>query len=224
MKKFLNDYKYIILGTGLGVLLMYIISGQVIDRRLNELKQVLEVSIQTSINEVRELVSVVSRGGVNEAASSVVADCKVAERAQFDNRLAKLDSGLNISELKELDGLFSRCAPVQSIQRAVMVMQLEQNVKAIKSQINQRKILGEYENFDEELKLLETLLSQEQKISKLSFDLVYLQKDIIEALLSGLDVNSEIANELKSKGLNIRNELIMASEKAAKTRSLLEIS
>lgn len=207
MNNFIQKNRQLIIGVLIGVVSIYFISSIIVEKRLANLQNFTEVKIETSNNELLSLAEAIARGEANGVASKTVSDCTITEQAQFDNRLSRLDAGLTNIELKELDILFSRCAPVQVIRRSAMVVQLESEVQKLNLLLEQRKLLGEYDQFEVKAKNWEDLLNKEKKITDLSFNLVSLQYEIIQQLISGLKVDSATANELKVKGQAIRMEL-----------------
>lgn len=224
MKNFLNTNKYILTGVVVGSLAIIVFSNGIVNKRLAEYRQGAEYQIKSTETELNDMLDVVAKGKSNEFAKRVAQDCTSGERAIFDSKLAKLDSGLSKQELNELDVLFSKCAAIDAVYRSAMVLQLRNLISSLKLQISQRKILGRYENYDEKLVQYELLLSQEETISELSFSLVTLQGEIIESLIKGLSVDSDEANQLKSKGQSLRNELTQLVLETAKAREYIKES
>lgn len=207
MKNFLLKNRQLISGVLFGVLAIFLVTSMIVDKRLSNVQHSIEDNLVISANELMTLATAISRGEVNGLALKVMPDCSAAERVQFEARLGRLNEGLNNAELKELDTLFSRCAPVSVIQRSAMVAQFESEFKNFSAQVKQRKMLGEYGDYDEQLKTWSELLKTEKSIVDLSFESVNLQYEIILQLLSGLRVDSDSANELKNRGQSIRTEL-----------------
>jgi hypothetical protein len=221
MKNFLNSNRYVISGLLIGGLLMYGVAHQIAEKRLALLQTNLESQQAIKATEATNLATLLAQGGTSPAAATIINDCTVGERAQFDNRLGRLDLGLSKTELSELDNLFNRCASVQATRRAIMVLQLEATVTEHAALVEHRKLLGSYEKSDSIKEQLQLLLASEKSISSLSYDQVNLQKEIIQDLLLGLDVGSVAANELREKGSAIRNELISLTETSAVIRENL---
>lgn len=207
MKNFILKNRQLISGVVFGVLAIILITSLIVEKRLSNLQDSIEDNLVISANELMTLADAISRGEVNGLAVKVMPDCSAAERVQFEGRLGRLNEGLSNTELKELDNLFSRCAPVSVIRRSAMVAQFESEFKNLSVQVKQRKMLGEYSDYDEQLKTWGDLLETEKSIVDLSFESVNLQYEIILQLLSGLNVDSDSANELKNRGQSIRTEL-----------------
>lgn len=221
MKKILPEHIYILWGFVVGVFVVALFSHLAFQAKVATLQGALEASLESVDQNIQELSGLIGRGGVNDKVASIIIDCTSGERAQFEDRLTKLESGLNKSQLTELSHLFSRCAATQSTERAIMTLQLEEKVYLIERLMVQRKALSSYSERDERLKQIQTLLMLEQSITQMSFELVSLQETIIEALFSGLSVDAVESNVLREKGALIRNELIEQSEKASQMRNQL---
>ena len=222
MKKFLEKNRQLFTGVIIGALAIFLISSMIVEKRLESLEGNIEANIEVVHNSLSNLAGEIARGEANTVASMTVTDCSQIEQAQFDNRLSKLDAGQSIVELKELDTLFSRCAPVSVIKRAAMVVQLEVEYKTLNLLVEQRKIVGKYDELDEELTSWEKLVFTEKQITKLSFESLNLQYEIVTQLIEGLKVDSKEADELKNKGQLIRLELNKLVGEATLLREGLE--
>jgi hypothetical protein len=198
---------YLIVGVVTGVVFVSLSAQMIASTKLATVKNEIEEQAIIVENDLVALARQIAVGSRNEVALSIMPDCSLEERQLFDNNLSRLDKGLSAKELDDLDRVFNYCAPVYAIHRSVMTMQLAQTVANFRNLILQRKVLGKYEDMDADLLLWEQLLLEESKISKLSFDLVTLQKEIIEGLINGLNVDSEEASTLKGRGQAIQVEL-----------------
>ncbi len=223
MKKLFNN-KHLILGVVVGAMLVFIISNFTTERKLNNLQLTLDLAIDKSLNETQDLAFLIGEGALTKGAESIIADCKPNERAAFEGKLNNLDKGLSRVDLLEVDTLFSRCAPVQSVRRTLMVMDLARNIQTLDSLLIQRKQIGEYTKYDYKVENLKKLLVSEQKITELSFDLVYLQRDIIDLLLAGKSANSNEANVLKEKGAKLHQEILQVATEASIYREAIKSS
>ena len=207
MKNFFNKNRRLFAGVIIGSLTIFFISSLIVDKRLENLEGNIEANIKVATKSLDNLAGEIARGEANTIATMTVKECSQIEQAQFDSRLSKLDTGQSIAELRELDTLFSRCAPSAIIKRAAMVVQLEAQYKVLNLLVEQRKIVGTYDNYDNQLVSWEALVQAERQITKLSFDSLNLQYEIVRQLISGLKVDSKEADELKNQGQIIRLEL-----------------
>jgi hypothetical protein len=217
--QFTNTYKLLVAGIVLGAAFVYAVSSYTTERKLTQLQTSLEASIELSIEEATDLALVIGRGGFTPAAESIIADCTTDERNQFEDRLSRLDAGVGEADLLVVDKLFSRCAPVMSVRRTLMVMDLSRRVEGVVLLVEQRKQLGNYTQFDDVVADLSELVELEDAITELSFDLVYLQREIIDSLLAGELVSSTAASSLRERGLTLRTELNEKAQSAQELRA-----
>lgn len=216
---FFVRHKYLITGIVIGAVAVLLLSRVTTERKLNDLQTSLESSIETSVQNTTTLVRVIGESGLTKTAETIVTDCTPEERNLFEAKLAKLDTGVAAAELNQIDKLFSRCAPVQSIRRTLMVMDLARQIEGLEVLVNQRKQLGTYTTHDELLADAKVLLAHEEKITQLSLDLVYLQREILDALLAGESVSSERSKSFKDRGYKLRTELQSVAEEAVSVRA-----
>lgn len=215
---FFARHKYLITGIMIGAVAVLLLSRVTTERKLNDLQTSLESSIETSVQNTTTLARVIGEGRLTKTAETIITDCTPEERNLFEAKLAKLDAGVAEVELNQIDKLFSRCAPVQSIRRTLMVMDLARQIEGLEVLVNQRKQLGTYTTHDELLADAKVLLAHEEKITQLSLDLVYLQREILDALLAGESVSSERSKNFKDRGYNLRTELQSVAEEAVSVR------
>jgi hypothetical protein len=217
----IKQNKYLIFGIIVGATVVYLLSTFTTDKKLNQLQLTLDTSLDQVASETKDLALLIGRGGLTAGAESIIADCTDDERDSFESKLAALDTGLSEAELSSVDTLFSRCAPVQPVRRTLMVMELSRLIETLDTQVHQRKQLGDYKEYDDMLATLRQLLILEEEMTRSSFDLVYLQREIIDVLLSGQSVTSDQANQLRERGGSIRRALDESATEAATLRSYL---
>jgi hypothetical protein len=217
--KFITEHKYLFIGIMIGAALVYLLAQVTTERKLSELQISLESSIENGVASTTELAKIIGEGKLTKTAEVIVTDCTAEERIVFEAKLAELDMGLPASELKLVDTLFSRCAPVQSIRRTLMVMDFVRQLEALDTLVVQRKQIGTFTKYDALLIDTRTLANHEERITQLSLDLVYLQREIIDMLITGGLVNSSKATELKERGYSLRTDLIKEAEDAAVVRA-----
>jgi hypothetical protein len=224
MQNFLQKNRYALSGLAFGVIVVFVLSYIVAERRLADFQVVLEQEIQTTANEILTIATDLGKGAVSEEAERIVANCSVGERAQFDNRLSKLDQSLSNPELAELSVLFDLCASVQVRQRAITLLSLQSEVNRLNNALRWRELLGNYSDADGVGELTRRILSNEQSISAITYDQVDLQKEIITQLQSGILVTSEAASELRSEARAISDNLNSLVSETAELREELRAS
>ncbi len=213
-----RTYRNLIVGALLGALVVFVVSDFVTNKRLSQLRSSLDVSVENEARDVIALAKLIGEGGFTKSAESTIVDCSQDERELFETRLGQLDSGLTKAELAEIDFLFSRCAPVQSVRRALMMIDFSRQLESLDSLINQRKQVGDFTRYDKELADLKTLAYAEEEITKLSLDLVYLQRQILDLLLAGKSVEAEEFDDLRTEGSLLRKQIHETAIKAQEVR------
>ena len=137
------------------------------------------------------LAEATARGGADAVVESIIRDCSLAERNEFDVLLGRLDKGLSQAELTMLDRLFGRCGTFYSARKAVMVAKLARETGVYETYVNQLStIVGE--DLSDSFSVLEwqALAEVEHKQSDHFTQLVGLQDKIISQLLAGKNQNS----------------------------------
>jgi hypothetical protein len=221
---FINNHRYLIVGIIVGAVAVYFVSNFTTERKLSQLQLSLDTSIDEASHDAVELALEIGRGGQMHKATGLIADCSNSERDTYEAHLARLDDGLSDPDLTELDNLFSRCAPTHAVRRTLMNMDLARRVDNFEELVNQRKQIGTYERYDDELATLNSIVRLEDDITQVSLDLVYLQREIINVLLSEDVRDSEVTTGLKKRGVELRTELSEKANAAFELRSLLSES
>jgi hypothetical protein len=214
---FFTKHKALITGILFGALIVSVTAQITTDRKLSYVTDSLDGAIESSLSEAIALAALIGSGALTTGAQSIIEDCSEEERESFETKLSQLDSGLSMSELQEVDVLFSRCAPTQSIRRTLMVLDLGRQVQNVSELITQRNQIERVDAYNEKVEVLSDLIVYEEDIARLSLDLVYLQREIIDILMSGVAVDSVRSEELKMKGSTVRSSM---QEKAARAADL----
>lgn len=217
-------YKNFIGGVLVGALVVYAVAQFYTTKKLTQLEVSLTQSIEKEMVEIRDLVELVGRGGVTRSAEVTVIDCTPEERELFETRLGQLDSGLSTDNLKEIDFLFSRCAPVQAVRRALVVLDFSRQLESLESLILQRKQIDGFARYDDLLTDLKALLKAEENITRLSLDIVYLQREILDKLLIGTSVTGGDLDTYREAGAKLRGELQSTAESAHTLRERISKS
>jgi hypothetical protein len=177
--------KYIIVGLIIGVVAVYLLSSMILEKKIHGLQAHLDTMIKTQSSIVKDLALTMGRGGVNEKIAAIVAECPSGEANQYDTLLASLDKGLTKNELQGLNILFKRCGSVPASRRAGMSLLFEREVFFLGEIIRERSLLGNYSIEESNLADWNLLVEKEKEISKLFFELVEAQKQIISILAEG---------------------------------------
>lgn len=206
----------------IGMLVMYLGVTTMVDKRFVE----FETSTRSQITEQLVLVTAIaeatSRNGADAVTESIVKDCSVTERIQFDDLLNKLNNNLNRTQLTELERLFGRCGSFYSERKSVMVARLNREVEILEGYVNQLSvILGKDVSDKYSLSDWKTLAEEEKKQSELFAKLVVLQDEIIGTLLSGKNAQSPEIVEILQQVREVQETLLVANAQASTVRSRL---
>lgn len=221
MKNFLVNNKVFLLGVLIGTVLVFVISFFVIEKRLQEYKMVLDSQINEQIVSLGNLAIITGRGASNQQADMLVKECKIDERAEFEALLASLNSDLNKHELNRLSILFNNCGHVFANRRTSMYLQMQNEFDSLKKTVNVRKQIDDFSEDSINYSKWEELIDNEHEISNIFQDMVQVQGEIINALLSGKTTNSEEVNLLLKRAQEIKTKLNEATEKASSIRVVL---
>ena len=218
MKNFLTNNKNLILGTFIGFLLVFAIASLVTEKRLSVYKTLLDDKITEQVKSLGDLAIVTGRGASNDRAEILVKECRSEERSEFEALLASLNSELNKYELGRLTNLFGDCGHVFANRRTSMYLQMQDEFNELKTLVEMRKQFEDFDDNSINYSKWEELVRNEEEISKIFQDMVRVQGEIINVLLSGKNVNSEEVNDLLKEAQEIKNKLGEATEKASSIR------
>lgn len=221
MKNFLTNNKTFILGILFGALIVFVTSYFVVEKRLQEYKMILDTQINTQIRSLGDLAIITGKGASNERADTLVKECKVEERSEFEALLASLNSELNQRELNRLTNLFGNCGHVFANRRTSMFLQMQDEFDTLENLVEMRKKIDDFSEESINYTKWKELVNNEREISNIFQDMVRVQSDIIQVLLSGKNINSEEVNELLKEVQEIKVKLNEATEKASSIRVVL---
>ncbi|MCB9810208.1 hypothetical protein H6781_01250 [Candidatus Nomurabacteria bacterium] len=206
----------------IGMLVMYFGVTTMVDKRFAE----FETNTRSQITEQLVLVSAISeatsRNGADAVTESIVKDCSVSERIQFDDLLNNLNNNLNRTQLTELERLFGRCGSFYSERKSVMVARLTREVEILEGYVNQLSVILDKDISSEySLEDWKKLSEEEKKQSELFANLVVLQDEIISTLLSGKNAQSPEIEEILQQVREVQETLLVANAQASALRSRL---
>lgn len=206
----------------IGMLVMYFGVTTMVDKRFAE----FETNTRSQITEQLVLVSAISeatsRNGADAVTESIVKDCSVSERIQFDDLLNNLNNNLNRTQLTELERLFGRCGSFYSERKSVMVARLTREVEILEGYVNQLSVILDKDISSEySLEDWKKLSEEEKKQSELFANLVVLQDEIISTLLSGKNAQSPEIEEILQQVREVQETLLVANAQASALRTRL---
>lgn len=211
----------IAIGTLVGVIIFYVLSNFIVDRKLSDIESQLIFDINEQLETVSNTATLLGRGAATESITKVIVDCSALDVTRYDSLLSSLDRGLNNPELVELKNLFDRCGDVASVRRSSMVLVLTEQVKSLSMLVNHYQSLGKDLEEANLINDWQELVSLEQEISNNFNLLVSAQGNIIAALISDTPSSALTVENIRVEAEEIRSRLTELTGTAAPLRSRL---
>ncbi|MCA9357230.1 hypothetical protein H6784_00515 [Candidatus Nomurabacteria bacterium] len=196
-----------------GIIVMYFIVTTLVDLRFQALEIATKVRISDQEALLDKIAEITARNGADSVTESIIKDCSVTERIQFDTLLGHLNNGLDKTELVELERLFGRCGRFFSDRKSVMVSRLSREVEIYSDYVDQLStITGHSQTTSFPVGEWEALAKAERKQAEYSVELVRLQDAIISTLLLGKNAESEEINEILKQVQEVQTNLYEAKK------------
>lgn len=211
----------IIAGIVVGLLVIYLTSNLIVDKKLNALRSDLDTKIEEQTKVAVEMTNFFSKGGVTDEAAKIAQDCPVGDTNEYDTLLSALDNGLVKSDLNRLDTLFKQCGSVASTKRAVMAIQFESNIALLSQLVEQRNTLGKFDIENTNIDKWESLSTKEMEISNSFSRLVIEQGRIISAMVENVSPTSMAVENIRASAQAVRESLNSVTSEAFELRSEL---
>lgn len=221
LKRLYADYKYALV---LGLLLVgaAVAVQLIVKERLEDLTATIQVQIGEQQTLLTGIAQATARNGADATTESIIKDCSVSERNEFDDLLGKLDKGLSVTELTTLERLFGRCGNFFAQRKSVMVARLTREIDVYAALVDQLETLvGEEEVEVYKVETWRQLADEERKLSEHFAELVVIQDDIITTLLDGKSAQSDEIKTILTKAQETQGMLIVTSKQAAAIRESL---
>ncbi len=204
----------------LGVVAMYLIVTSLVNNRFNEIELDARVQIADQGAALATISEITARNGADSITESIVRDCTVIERGQFDNLLGQLNNNLSRPQLVELERLFGRCGSFYSERKSVMVARLAREIEVYEDYVNFLSIIVDQDlSTVFQVTVWQALSEEERKQGESFAKLVQLQDRIIANLLEGKNSNSpEIVEILKEVG-EVQETLLASRKQATSIRA-----
>ena len=204
------------------VAVLYTLATVLMQLRLKNLRE----QIVWQISEQRSLLVAVAettaRNGADVVTESIIKDCTVLERTEFDDLLGRLDKGLLNTDIVKLEGLFGRCGSFYAQRKALMVSRLGREVEVYINQIEQLETLTSSSVFETyKVDAWKHLVDQENTQSELFSSLVTQQDMIISTLMSGTRADSLQMKAILKRARETQESLLATNRQAADTRATL---
>lgn len=209
--------KSVLLGAAILFAFAYVGGLLIAKERLADLRATLEVQASKQQVLLATIAETTARNGADTTTESIVKDCTIEERQEFDLLLGKLDAGLPQTELSTLERLFGRCGSFYAERKAVMVARLEREVEVYHNYVEQLNQLQSVDTDSYQVDLWKQLALDETYQSEAFRQLVVEQDKIITALVSGKQASSpeikEILDDVKSAQQTLASSSAAATEK-----------
>ena len=215
--------KQILRGALAGLLIVFICSSLVIEKRLHDVRTALDTAIEAQEKVVIDIAPEIGSENRPEFSSieGLIAGCKSGESQEYDELLATLDKGLTQANLSRLEELFAVCGSIPAQKRSVMVFVFEQEVESLIQLVEYRALLGDVTYPSEKVVTYKSLIEKEVEIKNQYNELVNLQGDIINTLSLGAAVGSESITTIQTEVQTVQQKYATAIAEASKLRALV---
>ena len=223
-KKQLNMLKKeILFGIVLGVIVVFVASEYVVNKRMKALDRVSSAELNEQIESAVEVSKLLARGAAIGEVEQLIPECNVEQMVAYDSLLSALDKGLSYTDLLKLNELFAVCGSVAAQRRSVMTLILNERVEGIATLVAQKEVAG-YDTSVYKLSQWEDLAKKEVAISKLFVSLVDAQESIIVALIKNVPATSITVENIRASAQALREEMITLTEEVTALRASLATS
>jgi hypothetical protein len=194
----------------------------IVSQRTQAYQDVINAQVNTQLELLQALAVGTAQNRIDSATGVQIKDCPLEQRTAFDVLLGRLDSGLERSELEQLDQLFSACANVQAERKAVVVAQLQREVAVLASYVDLMNALTSSDSSQKyDTASWGRLVEYEQDQSEGFEELVIAQKNIIDTLLADKAADSPEMLTILDAVKETQESLLFANNQAATLRAEL---
>lgn len=211
----------IIIGIIAGLVIVFIASSFVVEKRLQDARTNLDDKISSQEAKAVEMALIFSQGGITSEAANIVPECTNAEATQYDDLLSSLDKGLSRQSLEQLSILFKQCGNTVASRRAIMSLQLSKEVELLGFLVSERQSLGGYDEPALDIEKWNELVAMESEISHSFSQLVVEQGRIITALMENIPATSVTVENIRSTAQKVRESLNSVTAEAYELRAEL---
>jgi hypothetical protein len=206
----------------IAILASYAAIDFVVKEKLEDHRTQLQLQISEQEKLLATVAETTARNGADKVTESIVKDCSVTERTDFDTLLSQLDKSLSLSDLTKLERLFGRCGSFYAQRRAVMVAKFEREIEVLEAYVTQLQTISDEKTIEKyQLQMWKELAIAEKKQSELFNTLVQQQDQIIGTLLEGKSPSSIEIREILTSVSETQESLFVASKQAASLRAVL---
>lgn len=204
------------------VVVLYTLATVLMQLRLKNLREQIVLQISKQQTLLVGVAETTARNGADVVTESIIKDCSVVERTEFDDLLGRLDKGLSKTELVKLESLFSRCGSFYAERKSLMVSRLAREVEVYITHVEQLETLSNNSVFETyKIDAWKQLVEQERTQSEFFSSLVTRQDTIISTLMSGSRADSVEMKAVLKKAQETQESLIATNRQAAGTRATL---
>jgi hypothetical protein len=204
----------------MSLVLLYTLATVLMQLRLKDLREQMTIQIVEQQTVLVDIAETTARNGADTVTESIIKDCRVMERTEFDDLLGRLDKGLSRAELTKLKSLFGSCGDFYAQRKTLMVSRLAREVEVYGHYVEQLQTLTDKQvRQTYQVDSWNTLVGQEEKLSELFSALVLQQENIIDTLLSGKLADSEAMKTILQEAQETQELLLLANRQTADTRT-----
>jgi len=219
IQKFLRRHPNVIVFVAFAAL-SYSLVVVIVSKKLSDLELRLEVQTSDQRTLLNSIAETTARNGADAVTESIVRDCSIDERNDFDKLLSRLNDGLSPTELQSLSRLFDRCGSFYAERKSVMVSRLSREIDVYSSYVDQLKTISSKKTVDSyQVNRWKDLATAEQKQSDAFTNLAVEQGSIIRALGSGKDPKSDEVKNILKNVRELQQKLADSNAEAAAVRS-----
>lgn len=220
IKNFLNLRS--ILLTIVLISLLFVSINNIIDNRFERVESEVRINIANQKTTLLAIAETTARNGADAVTESIIKDCTIEERSQFETYLNRLNTGLRNDELSELERLFGRCGSFYSNRKSVMVSRLAREIEVYEAYVAQLSVILDKDITSEySVDSWNSLASAEKEQSVLFAKLVQLQDKIISTLLAGKSQSSPEIIDILKEVKETQESLVYTNKQASTVRAEL---
>lgn len=220
IKNFLNLRS--ILLTIVLISLLFVSINNIIDNRFERVESEVRINIANQKTTLLAIAETTARNGADAVTESIIKDCTIEERSQFETYLNRLNTGLRNDELSELERLFGRCGSFYSNRKSVMVSRLAREIEVYEAYVAQLSVILDKDITSEySVDSWNSLASAEKEQSVLFAKLVQLQDKIISTLLAGKSQSSPEIIDILKEVKETQESLVYSNKQASTVRAEL---
>lgn len=202
----MNNKKYVLAGFTICGVIFYGVSLH-INTQQEEYVSKMKLLIAEQETTLTALAEVTDRNGADSVVNAIIKDCDTEDRQRFDKLLGTLGE-LPRTQLIEVDQLFNACGNFYAGTKSLMTARLQREYEVYAEYVALLDIVdSKADTVSYPVAQWSELVALEGKRSELSSKLVEIQKEIIQALLDGVSLQSDQMSQEVRKAQEVQDTL-----------------